>query len=590
MKHYYCSAFSGAYSYQGLVLYDSLKKHDNLFTVFYVCLDNTAFEILSTLRSENIVVIKVEQIEAYFEELKSIKDTRAIHEYAWTIKSSEMLYILEKYKEVDKIIWLDGDTQMLSNPEVIFDEWGNYSVLLTEQYYTDNHESLINQYGKFQAGFVGFKRDNAGIKALSWWRKKCIDWCYSKFEKGRWADQKYLDKIPELFPNVCIVKNLGINMTPFILYRFNFEQQKYLEVRKDELYVNNIRLVLFHYYGFRYFDDSTYDLCSYWMKYTRSTVELLYKPYIESCKAVIEEIEAIKTDYKLLWKNIDRCISCNFDLLRSNNSAYLDIATIIDKNTVQEGLAQYYSLEEHCHSFYWWVCCMDIYSFDVMKSLKLPNTTVTYIGNVVNGVFKNQISVKLERNIIERIKAYFFHYLLKNNYSINRLLYLDSGFYLFGDVTDAFNNIYDYKALLFTQYAKGRSMLSINFDFDIVGLINCKETVDFLQFCIDRPKGIFNLNHMISKYLYAFTVGTTEYNCSLDDIKYNKLQMRNGRIYIYQSPLRAFNFNKNEGLKGSNINANRRVKHYIYNQIYEPYNKALARAMLAVKGIGEVRK
>lgn len=594
VQHYYCSAFSGAYSYQGLVLYDSLRKHDSLFTIFYVCLDNTAYEIMSTLRAKNIVVIKAEQIEAYFEDLKSIKDTRAIHEYAWTIKSSEMLYILEKYKEVDRIIWLDGDTQMLSNPETIFDEWGTKSVILTEQYYTDNHESLINQYGRFQAGFVGFTRDIDGIEALSWWRKKCIDWCFSKSEEGRWADQKYLDKIPELFLNVCVVKNLGINMTPFILYRFNFEQQQYLEIRNDELYVNNIRLVLFHYYGFRYFDDITYDLCSYWMKFTSSTINLLYKPYIESCKAAIEEIEVVKTSYKLLWKNMDRSITNSFDLLRSNSSAYLDIAAIIDKNTVHEGLAQYYSLEEHCCSFYWWVCCMDIYSFDVMKSLKLPNTTVTYIGNIVTRVFRNQISVKLERSIMERLKAYFFHYLLNNNYSIDRLLYLDSGFYLFGDISDVFNDIYDYKALLFTQHPKSKNISSINYDLDIVGLINCKETIDFLQFCIDRPKGIFNLNNMISKYLCAFTVDTTEYSCSIDDIKYNKLQMRNGRIYIYQSPLRAFNFNKNKRLKGSNINANRRVKHYInndiYNQIYEPYNKALTRAMLAVKGIGGVRK
>jgi len=593
VKHYYCTAFSGAYSYQGLVLYDSLSKHDGFFTLFYVCLDNTAFEILSTLRSENIVVIKVEQIEAYFEDLKDIKDTRAIHEYAWTIKSSEMLYILEKYKEVDKIIWLDGDTQILSDPEVIFDEWGDHSVILTEQYYTDNHESLINQYGRFQAGFVGFKRDNDGIEALSWWRRKCIDWCYSRFEKGRWADQKYLDKIPELFLNVCIVKNLGINMTPFILYRFNFEQQKYLEVRDNELYVNNIKLVLFHYYGFRYFDDSTYDLCSYWMKFTSSTIKLLYKPYIESCRAVIEEIEVIKTGYKLILKNIDRCISGSFDLLRSNNSAYLDIATIINIDTVQEGLAQYYSIVEHHHSFYWWVCCMDIYSYDVLKSLELSNTTVTYIGNIVNRAFRNKISVKLERNIMERLKAFFLHYLLKNNYSINRILYLNSGFYFYNDVTDAFNNIYDYNALLFMQGAKSRNEKSFNCDLDIVGLINCKETVDFLQFCIDRPQGIFYLNHMVSKYLHALMVGAAEYNCYLYDIKYNKLQMRNGRIYINQRPLRAFNFNNNERVNSITI-VNRRVKNYInhdlYNQIYEAYNKALTRAMLAIKGILEVKK
>lgn len=588
MKHYYCSAFSGAYSYQGLILYDSIRKHDKSFTLFCVCLDNTAFEIMSTLRTENIVVIKVEQIEAYFEDLKSIKVTRTINEYAWTIKSSEMLYILEKHKEVDKIIWLDGDTQMLSSSEVIFDEWGNSSVILTEQYYTDNHEPLINKYGRFQAGFVGFKRDNIGIEALSWWRRKCIEWCYSRFEKGRWADQKYLDKIPELFPNVCIVKNLGINMTPFILYRFNFEQQKYLELRGNELYINNIKPVLYHYYGFRYFDASIYDLCSYWMKFTRSTIELLYKPYMQSCIAAVEEIEAIKTSYKLLWENMDRFISSSFDLIRSDNSAYLDVATIIDKEAIEEGLALYYSLEKHCHSFYWWVCCMDIYSYKVLKALRLPNTTITYIDNVVIGAFRKEVSIKPNRSIMERIKAYFLHYILKNNYSINRLLYLDSRFYLYDDIADVFNNINDSKALLFTKYLKNREMQSTNYDLDIVGLINCKDTIDFLQFCLNRPRGVFYLNHIISKYLYPIILKAPEYNSSLDDIKYYKLQLRDKRIYIDKNPLRAFHFSKNK-LKSSNIKANLRTMYYIkndiYNQIYEPYSNALAKSAYAIKGL-----
>ena len=583
MKHYYCSAFSGAYCYQGLVLYNSIKKLDESFTIFYVCLDNLAYEILLGLRLENLIIIKVELIEYYFPKLKHVKQDRAIHEYAWTIKSSEMLYIFENYEEVDKIIWLDGDTQMLSNTEAIFSEWGNESVILTEQYYTDNHEPLIKTFGKFQAGFVGFCRDNEGMKALKWWKSKCIEWCYSKFEEGRWADQKYLDKIPELFQNVCIIKGLGINMTPFILYRLNFEQEKYLEINQDEIFINNTKLVLYHYYGFKYFDDSTYDLCSYWMKFTRNTVEHLYLPYIKVCKTAIDEIEAVEANYRLLLNNKERRICNYFDFSRSINNADYDFATIVKKRNLQEALALYYSLLKHEDSFYWWICCMDVESFDIIQGMKLKNTTVVFVDNLLDKNLRDEVKTKPDYNNIEILKLHFLHHLLKNNYLINKLLYIDSDFFLFNNISDVFNQAHNCNALLFKHGKSDLSKQPQGFDKDIVGLINCKETVDFLQCFIDKPIGLFNLADKISKYLEPFIVDDLGYSCTLKDLKYNKFLLENEIIYVNKSLIRAYHFYDNERVKGGDTYCNRKAKIFLnkdlYNIIYDRYSNELNKAM-----------
>ena len=39
-----------------------------------------------------------------------------------------------------------------------------------------------------------------GIAALRWWRERCIEWCYDCVEGDRFADQRYLDRLPGMFP------------------------------------------------------------------------------------------------------------------------------------------------------------------------------------------------------------------------------------------------------------------------------------------------------------------------------------------------------------------------------------------------------
>jgi hypothetical protein len=93
-----------------------------------------------------------------------------------------------------------------SDPKPIHNEWGKHSVFLCKQRGTNELEKL---HGIYQAGLIGFKRDEQGMRILQWWKDKCIEKCVDIYDES-WGDQKYLDSIPYLFSNVKLIDHIGI--------------------------------------------------------------------------------------------------------------------------------------------------------------------------------------------------------------------------------------------------------------------------------------------------------------------------------------------------------------------------------------------
>lgn len=59
-----------------------------------------------------------------------------------------------------------------------------------------NQESLS---GRFCVQFMTFKR--GGMDILDDWDKCCREWCFDRFENGKFGDQRYLDGWSHKFPN-----------------------------------------------------------------------------------------------------------------------------------------------------------------------------------------------------------------------------------------------------------------------------------------------------------------------------------------------------------------------------------------------------
>jgi len=66
----------------------------------------------------------------------------------------------------------------------------------------------------YDAGLIGFNRDEIVLECLYKWKKDCINWCFNKVEVELWLDQKYLDQWPNQFSSLKVMESPTRTLDP----------------------------------------------------------------------------------------------------------------------------------------------------------------------------------------------------------------------------------------------------------------------------------------------------------------------------------------------------------------------------------------
>ncbi len=103
-------------------------QYSEKFTLWICCIDPFAYSLLKEMSLINVNLLQVEELED--RELKAIKRKRKVNEYCWTLKSVLIEYLLVNY-DLPSILYCDGDLCFFSDPNIIFEEWGDHSIFLT---------------------------------------------------------------------------------------------------------------------------------------------------------------------------------------------------------------------------------------------------------------------------------------------------------------------------------------------------------------------------------------------------------------------------------------------------------------------------
>lgn len=272
-----CIIVSKTRVHQVLALYESIAVNNISANVFIFCVDEESYHLLKKIGINKAIIIDFSNPND--SALIQIKNERKLNEYCWTLKPFAILYIFDNYPGINNVIYVDGDIYFFADIIKLINRIKKWSVILT------THK--INK--KVNGGFVCFKRDRTGLDALNWWREQCIKWCYAYNDNGNFGDQGYLDKLKSIYKNIYFLEYLGVNVAPW--------NQDLYDIRNQDgaIYVNNCRLIFFHFSGLRMINKHDYSTC--W-KY--NTDGFIYGYYIDILRKKIEEIERIEPGFYLI--------------------------------------------------------------------------------------------------------------------------------------------------------------------------------------------------------------------------------------------------------------------------------------------------
>ncbi|HET6244975.1 MAG TPA: glycosyl transferase [Bacteroidia bacterium] len=257
-------------------MYRSLEKSCGDFHLYIFAFDDNSFNILNKLKLEKATIIPLADFEN--DRLLAVKPTRTKAEYCWTCTSSTILYVIEKYN-VSHCTYLDADLYFYQDPKILIQEMGNNSILITEHRYPPKF-NRISTSGIYCVQFITFLNDEYGMEALRWWSNACIEWCYDRYEDGKFGDQKYLDDWTTRFKGVHVLQHLGGGLASWNVEQYPFVSRKANIItfihKKDN---SKFEAVFYHFHHVRFFKNDIVDLG--WRHPTMPVVNNLYVPYIK---------------------------------------------------------------------------------------------------------------------------------------------------------------------------------------------------------------------------------------------------------------------------------------------------------------------
>jgi FkbM family methyltransferase len=284
----FCTLFDSNYLTRAIVLARSLASTAPAWHLTAFCFDDLAFDLLTRLELPNVTPVGLADLEAFDPELLAVKGSRSPVEYCWTATPSVIRYVLGTRPDVHEVTYVDADLRFFSDPEPVFDEMGDASVLITPHRFPPALASAADTTGIYNVQFMTFRDTEEGRTALEWWRERCLEWCYARVEDGKMGDQKYLDDWPVRFDGVHVVRHLGAGLAPWNVGQYRLASGPSVE---------GVPAVFFHYHGLRLQRSGRHVWRIALYPQSRMARRLFYDPYFADVAAALQDVRQLHPEY-----------------------------------------------------------------------------------------------------------------------------------------------------------------------------------------------------------------------------------------------------------------------------------------------------
>lgn len=287
MNNHFCTFFDKNYLGRGLALYYSLLDHCKDFTLWILCTDDICYEMLEKLNLPKIKLYRMAEVED--EKMLAVKGQRTAIEYSWMFGSQFPLFLFKNIG-MKRVIYVDADITFFNDMNAIDQEMEDRSIMIIPHRYSPKNLFREKTSGIYNVGMLIFKNDNNAIQCLTWWKERCIEWCFARYEDGKHGDQMYLNDWPERFNNVCVLQYLGAGVAPWNIDNYRFFEEKNNIFGIEKTTAKKFNLLFYHYHGLKIYDNNgeikAYPITTY-NRYIYSRTML----YINTAYRKIRELE-----------------------------------------------------------------------------------------------------------------------------------------------------------------------------------------------------------------------------------------------------------------------------------------------------------
>jgi hypothetical protein len=258
---HYVTLFDAGFLPQGLALHRSLVRHGGDFTLWILCMDEAAHEVLSRLDLPSVKLLRLRDVES--PELVAVKATRTRAEYCWTMTPFSVRAVFAAETSILRVTYVDADFWFRKSPAPLFAELdqAGKAVLITDHAYAPKYDQSATS-GQYCVQFVTFSRAG-GLEVLEWWAARCLEWCHARFEESKFGDQKYLEQWPGRFPQVHVLTRTDWLLAPWNATRFPYGTA-----------------IAFHFHGLRILSGKRVLLYRGY-EIPRATRDAVYGPYVD---------------------------------------------------------------------------------------------------------------------------------------------------------------------------------------------------------------------------------------------------------------------------------------------------------------------
>lgn len=287
--HAFVTLFDRHYLARGLLMARSLHARLPGAKIYAVCLDADSERLLRATSAPEFEVIALSALEAFDPRLPAVRSTRSQIEYYFTLSPALPRYLFAAFPQWQRVTYLDADLYFYADPTAALLPVVDAAITAIEHRYSPLWDEAPH-YGRFNVGWLGFRRQAQALACLERWQDQCLEYCPDEPDTvlKAYGDQRYLDEWPERYDRFAIITHAGANLAPWNLRTHR------LAIGSQGVEVDGQPLLFFHFHGLKRMHPRVWDtsLMVFGAHLDALLRRAIYRPYLRALEKEMARVNA----------------------------------------------------------------------------------------------------------------------------------------------------------------------------------------------------------------------------------------------------------------------------------------------------------